>query len=421
MVRGSLVAYAFTWNNYPSSWYEDMGRAAAGLDIDYFCGQPERKTLDHIQGYLHLSKRKTMLRLQFDLKSNDIHLSLVTLSGEDERSQMKSQSKMWWYTRKEETKHGKWEEWGPRPKGIGSRTDLESLYEDIKAGMSMEEVAGKYCGDYIRYHSGIEKLFALRSKRVGKEPRLVRTIVYYGPTTTGKSTKAWNRAYEITRDLNDIYFFSKDSGNTRRFTLYSGESCIIIDDFRSSTFELSFLKQLLDRYPVSVNTMGGSRWICAKTIIITSNDDPKDWYPRIRDNPVTAVHWGALQARITESIPMLHMQSWDRSTNTTGFEGLSFAGTSTATEILHGDTDQQHVDQITQGANAVIGSIYSPPQSPTSTGDTTDCEVQTCPERTPPPMHIQNVPPRLRRKRVHRRNGSFSTRPVLFRRPPLSN
>lgn len=92
-----------------------------------------------------------------------------------------------------------------------------------------------------------------------------------GPTGVGKTR--W--AYE-----HDPTLYPKPNGH-KWFDGYLGHKTALFDDFRgdASGITYSFLLQLLDRYPLRVEVKGGMvEWV-PETIIITSNDDPRYWYP----------------------------------------------------------------------------------------------------------------------------------------------
>lgn len=50
------------------------------------------------------------------------------------------------------------------------------------------------------------------------------------------------------------------------------------DEFTQSEIKLSFLLRLLDRYPLKLQTKGSFVNFTADEIIITTNEDPREWY-----------------------------------------------------------------------------------------------------------------------------------------------
>lgn len=95
-----------------------------------------------------------------------------------------------------------------------------------------------------------------------------RCEVYWGRSGTGKSRLAWEKA--------GMEAYSKDP-STKWFDGYDGQECIVLDEFRGQ-IGIAHLLRWLDRYPVRVETKGGSRPLMANQWYITSNLAPEDWY-----------------------------------------------------------------------------------------------------------------------------------------------
>ena len=66
---------------------------------------------------------------------------------------------------------------------------------------------------------------------------------------------------------------------------YEQQETVVLDDFQGGLL-FGFLLHLLDRYPLLVQVKGGTRVFNSKTIIITSNFAPDQWYtdPRLAQN-----------------------------------------------------------------------------------------------------------------------------------------
>lgn len=101
-------------------------------------------------------------------------------------------------------------------------------------------------------------------------PAIERTVnVFWGPTGTGKSRRAWNDG--------GMDAYAKDP-RTKFWCGYAGQKHVIIDEFRGG-IDIAHLLRWLDRYPVSVETKGSATPLLAEVIWITSNLDPGSWYP----------------------------------------------------------------------------------------------------------------------------------------------
>ena len=59
---------------------------------------------------------------------------------------------------------------------------------------------------------------------------------------------------------------------------YAGHEHVVMDEFRGG-IDIAYLLIWLDRYPCIVEVKGSSVVLSARTIWITSNLDPRLWYP----------------------------------------------------------------------------------------------------------------------------------------------
>lgn len=148
-------------------------------------------------------------------------------------------------------------EWGTPSKGQGGRTDLKELQNDLSTGMSLQGISDKYFGQFIRYHRGISLYSSLHMSQEDRKPLV---SYYYGPTGTGKTATA-------TLAYPEAYW--KDS-QSKWWDGYSGEECVLIDDFRGGITFASMLRWL-DRYRKTGETKGGHVPLKYRRVIITSN------------------------------------------------------------------------------------------------------------------------------------------------------
>lgn len=102
----------------------------------------------------------------------------------------------------------------------------------------------------------------------------MQVVVLYGESGTGKSWTADAMAPDAFR----LPPQQSHSG-TGWWDGYDGESDIIIDEFYGQ-LRWSFMLQLLDRYPLRVESKGGSVNFVGRRLIFTSNKAPWDWYDR---------------------------------------------------------------------------------------------------------------------------------------------
>jgi len=96
-------------------------------------------------------------------------------------------------------------------------------------------------------------------------------VVLWGPPGTGDKPNKSGWAYVNYPDL-----YSKPEGQW--WNGYDYQETVLLDDFNPHDIPYTQLLKITDRYPVQVPYKGGFKWLKAKRIIITSNQDPKYWY-----------------------------------------------------------------------------------------------------------------------------------------------
>lgn len=227
----------------------------------------------HYQGYVQLDTKKRMSAMK-------------ELNGRchwEPRRGTHDEAKE--YCQKEDTRSadGIVVEWGEEP-SPGARSDLEEIREEILAGHSMEQIADDHFGSYVRYFKGIEKYASFKAK-ARKEHTFCQ--VYWGPSGTGKSTRAMYEAGE------DVYVVPRPHG-TPWFDGYEGQSVVVLDEFYG-WLPFDLLLRMIDQIPLKLQTKGGFVEFVAKLIIITSNGRPREWYS---EEKVPAARFSALERRL---------------------------------------------------------------------------------------------------------------------------
>lgn len=127
----------------------------------------------------------------------------------------------------------------------------------------------------VRYYGNLRRISADFSEVHGNEKHV---SVYWGATGTGKSRRAWT-------EYPDAY--SKDP-LTKFWCGYQAQQTVIIDEFRG-VISIAHMLRWLDRYPVRVEVKGSSVGLAATRIIITSNLDPRNWYPDLDAETLAAL------------------------------------------------------------------------------------------------------------------------------------
>lgn len=142
--------------------------------------------------------------------------------------------------------------------------DWDSIKSEAQAGR-LDSIPSDV---YIRCYNSLKRIAVDHAQPIGIERQV---FVFWGPTGTGKSRRAWEES--------GLQAYPKDP-NSKFWDGYSGQKHVVIDEFRG-VINISNVLRWFDRYPVLVEVKGSSAVLCAEKIWITSNLDPRLWYPEL--------------------------------------------------------------------------------------------------------------------------------------------
>lgn len=180
-------------------------------------------------------------------------------------------------------------EFGERKKQ-GKRNDLVKIKEMIKDNKPMKEILNE-CTNYQQMCCA-QKLMSYKPLNI-KERNIPEVIYIHGKSGSGKTEYARNICNE-----NSTYTFERKMD---WFDGYDYDEDVIINDFRSSKCEYSFLLNLLDGYEMRVPIKGGFTIWKPKRVIFTSVIHPKKLYRNISEEEDSI---DQLLRRITKYIVM---------------------------------------------------------------------------------------------------------------------
>ncbi|AIF76274.1 Rep [Ninurtavirus rhiphus] len=162
-------------------------------------------------------------------------------------------------------------ELGAKPIQRNSKTDWESVWTSAVSGDLSAIPANVRVVSYRYLKNNSRTLRAIAADHSTALPMLRDCWVFWGRTGTGKSRRAWDEA--------GLDAYSKDP-RSKFWDGYQTQQCVVVDEFRGG-IDISHILRWLDRYPVRVEIKGSSRPLVASKIWITSNVDPRQWYPDI--------------------------------------------------------------------------------------------------------------------------------------------
>lgn len=268
--------WCFTLNNYTSDDEERL-RVLTERDTEYLIFGREKSSTGtpHLQGYLRLRSKKTMLSLKKLMGlSNSVYLAKKKGTAVQAAEYCK--------------KDGDFEEFG-KLGDQGRRSDLDKVVDMVKTGSCLQEIAEECPVEYIKFGRGIRDLkLQLES---AYEHHECRGVWIHGSPGTGKSHSA--RAF-------DSGAFIKSQ--SKWWDGYQGETTVILDDLDTPTLG-HHLKIWTDKYACTGETKGGTIHLRYKTFIITSNYTPEELWP---EDPVMA-------AAVSRRCEVIHKP--DRDTN----------------------------------------------------------------------------------------------------------
>lgn len=259
--------WCFTLNNYT----DDEVEAIKQGEHTYLIMGREMGTMGtpHLQGYVEFETRKRLTGAKNALGCNRAHMEAAKGNH--------AQNKI--YCTKED--HQFIEMGTPRNRNI-KKADFIEMIKTLKTD---KEIFENFPDKYVKNFSGIAK-----AKNLFIKPRnwTMDIEIYYGKTGTGKTQSAWKYQYDHGMEIFEVNLQDK----TFPMEGYSQEPIILLDEFRSQ-LPYGFLLKLMDSKPMKVNVKYGSREITAKKLVITTNLQPWEWYPKIEDK-------SALYRRINE-------------------------------------------------------------------------------------------------------------------------
>lgn len=268
----------------PFNWHADS-------TVNYVSYQIERcpKTGKlHVQGFIQLSTAVRMQTVKNKI-GNEPHLEIA-----------KDPVKAAEYTQKAETRVlGPWEH-GKKPLGKGKKSTpvMEEIYKAVKTGTRSTEMFEKNPG-WIAHDRAIKTARHAINECHSDRQRLksLRVIVSYGETDLGKTYSAIN----YVAQNGDYYKLTAPTqkGGKLWFDGYEGQKTLIMDDWDGQCCSIAVLKNLLDVYKLQVEIKGGYTWAEWETVVITSNQHPRNWFLNF-DGSDNSMIVRPLARRITE-------------------------------------------------------------------------------------------------------------------------
>lgn len=163
-------------------------------------------------------------------------------------------------------------ELGRKPIKRNSKTDWQSVF-DMARRAEFEQIPPDV---QVRHFGQLQRIAAHYAKPGAVERQC---HVYWGRTGLGKSHRAWAEAGL------DAY---PKVPSTKFWDGYRGHKHVVVDEFRGG-ISIEHLLRWLDKYPVLVEIKGSAVPLVAEKIWITSNLNPREWYPGLDELTLNAL------------------------------------------------------------------------------------------------------------------------------------
>lgn len=256
--------WCFTLNDEAEVIAHETVMAYLTPHCDYVVFQQERGeegTL-HYQGYVELIKPMRLAQLQ--------KLHAVLRPHWEKRKGTRVQARA--YCMKDESRvAGPWEggqkPWSEKQGNAGHRTDLDDVAKMVGDRQTDLQIYEEHPGVTLKYLRNIQNLRQVFSL---KRTTPLSVVLSWGKPGSGK-TACFYDAY------GDTGCFQVPVGRNTWFTGYQGQPAVLIDDYAGG-IGLTQLLQILDKYPIQVESKGGHVWWCPDVIVLTTNVHPCNWY-----------------------------------------------------------------------------------------------------------------------------------------------
>lgn len=254
-------AWCFTYNNY-KELPDEFCELLDDVGIVRYCVFQEEVSpsgTPHLQGYLELStpRRRTYLSSRLPVQ---IHWE----------PRMGTRQQAIDYCKKHDETYiaGPYEYGTQDASGQGRRTDLAGAMELARETRSLKAIADTYPCTFVKFHRGIRAWLNIMQSNEWR-PNL-EVVIHYGSTGSGKSRRGFTDHPNLYRKPPEKTWFDG----------YDGHKVVLFDEFagKKSKMSLVYFLQIIDIYPVQVETKGGFVPFAAELIIITTNIHPRDWY-----------------------------------------------------------------------------------------------------------------------------------------------
>ncbi len=161
-------------------------------------------------------------------------------------------------------------QYGDRRRQGSRKSTYKNIAQAIQDGEELKDLQEEFPGLFLQNKEKINDFYI---KQLGKRDWSMQVDIFYGKTGTGKT-------YMAHLQNPDAYPVPWPTGGRWWWPEYCGQHTCIMDEFRHQ-IKMDVMLKMLDRYSWYLERKNGNMHFVSKKIVITTNVDPKDWYPNL--------------------------------------------------------------------------------------------------------------------------------------------
>ena len=153
-----------------------------------------------------------------------------------------------------------------------TKRDFRKVVSHLKEGGTLDDVMDENPACYVRNKDMLQD-YANEVK--GHRDWQMKVRIYVGLSGTGKSSTARLK-------YPNAYYMGHPTGGRMWMPGYVAQDVIVYNEFRSCNIKLRDMLKFLDSDPMLLEAKGRNMNMVSNTLVITTNEDPKDWYPKVK-------------------------------------------------------------------------------------------------------------------------------------------
>lgn len=263
VTRQNARNWMFTQHDLDAFWKCTLTEHYAFQYMVYQIEECPKTTAWHAQGFVQFMVQVRGSTVK-NMVGGNAHIEVAHMPALARKYCMKDETRL-----TPPVEYGKWNEQMTQ----GHRTDLTVAKYKIRELGSFTECLD--CDSLDKVTASYPKWVSAQLEMVQRPIREAPNVtVYFGPTLTGKTF----RCHAENPGIHELRY-------NNGFMNYSGQKCVLFDEFDKAPWPFDLILKLLDRYPFQVNVKNGYCWWEVTDIFMTGTESPEKWFVGTHANP----------------------------------------------------------------------------------------------------------------------------------------